>query len=387
MICAVKRTRYQGVYARHRTRCPAESGGRCSCRPGFVGKVYDRGTRKARWGPVMGSAEQAAAWRRDTLDSMTRRGLPDLVTVREAADSFLAAAKAGEARNRYGRPYKPEAIRDYEGMFDRHLGPLDGLDLASVTRADVQKIVDGLLRDGKSASTCGSAVTALRALWRWALARDMVPDDRAFSGVRMPEDDSVPRESIPTVAMLERLLAALPELDQLPYALAGYATGRRQEIRALKWADVDLKAKTIRWGEDATARKSPAAKRRVPIVKPLRLLLERAAKDSALVVPGARGGKFSAEALAVRSATRWENAGLEAVGLHDCRHAAASYMIAAGANIKALSVLMGHASIAITVDLYGHLFPGAEDEVGRALDRYLAKQSGRKSGRNVRKGL
>lgn len=386
MIRPVKRTRYQGVYARHRTRCPAETGGRCSCRPGFVGKVYDRGTRKARWGPVMGSAEQAAAWRRDTLESLERRSLPSVLTVREAADQFLEAARSGEARNRYGRVYKPEAIRDYEGMFDRHLTALDGLELAAVTRGDVQKIVDTLLRNGKSASTCGSAVTALRALWRWALARDLVDSTRAFAGVQMPEDDAEPRGHIPTVAELERLLAPLPVADQLPFALAAYATGRRQEIRALKWADVDLKAGVIRWGEDPTARKTIKARRTVPIVKPLRQLLAATPRTSVLVVPGARGGKFSAEALFVRCGKAWATAGAEPVGLHDCRHAAASYMIAAGANIKELSVLMGHASITITVDLYGHLFPGTEGTVGRALDRYLAKRSGRKSGRNVRKG-
>jgi integrase len=47
-------------------------------------------------------------------------------------------------------------------------------------------------------------------------------------------------------------------------------------------------------------------------------------------------------------------------------------MIAAGANAKALSVVMGHASITITFDTYGHLMPGGEQEVGKMLTRYLA---------------
>jgi site-specific recombinase XerD len=44
--------------------------------------------------------------------------------------------------------------------------------------------------------------------------------------------------------------------------------------------------------------------------------------------------------------------------LHEARHCYASYTIAAGVNLKALSTFMGHARIAITLDLYGHLLPG-----------------------------
>lgn len=60
------------------------------------------------------------------------------------------------------------------------------------------------------------------------------------------------------------------------------------------------------------------------------------------------------------------------ITLHQCRHTFASLMIAAGCNAKALSVVMGHASITITFDRYGHLMPGGEQEVGRILGEYLA---------------
>ena len=49
-------------------------------------------------------------------------------------------------------------------------------------------------------------------------------------------------------------------------------------------------------------------------------------------------------------------------------------MIAAGVNAKALSTYMGHANISITLDRYGHLFPGSEDEAAELLDAYLAAQ-------------
>jgi integrase len=46
-------------------------------------------------------------------------------------------------------------------------------------------------------------------------------------------------------------------------------------------------------------------------------------------------------------------------------------MIAAGVNAKALSTYMGHANISITMDRYGHLMPGSEDEAAGLLDAYL----------------
>lgn len=62
---------------------------------------------------------------------------------------------------------------------------------------------------------------------------------------------------------------------------------------------------------------------------------------------------------------------LERLRLHQARHTYASFMIAAGVNAKALSTFMGHSSIKVTFDLYGHLMPGTEAEAGALLDTYL----------------
>jgi integrase len=64
---------------------------------------------------------------------------------------------------------------------------------------------------------------------------------------------------------------------------------------------------------------------------------------------------------------------LQPIDLHSCRHSYASLMIAAGANAKAISTYMGHSSITITYDRYGHLMPGNEDEAAALLDRLLER--------------
>jgi integrase len=80
------------------------------------------------------------------------------------------------------------------------------------------------------------------------------------------------------------------------------------------------------------------------------------------VAPGALYG---------RMAKCWERAGLTPLGLHEGRYTAASLFIRAGLNAKTISTIMGHASITITFDRYGHLFPGAEHEARGLLDAYL----------------
>src|SRR5919197_5268806 len=67
---------------------------------------------------------------------------------------------------------------------------------------------------------------------------------------------------------------------------------------------------------------------------------------------------------------------MNAISLHECRHTFASLMIAAGVNAKALQTFMGHASITVTLDLYGHLMPGAEAEAASLLNAYLGRFEG-----------
>jgi integrase len=74
-----------------------------------------------------------------------------------------------------------------------------------------------------------------------------------------------------------------------------------------------------------------------------------------------------------RADRAWKRTKLKRITPHECRHTCASLMIAAGVNAKALSTYMGHASIQITLDRYGHLMPGNEEEAAGLLDAYLAR--------------
>jgi integrase len=62
-----------------------------------------------------------------------------------------------------------------------------------------------------------------------------------------------------------------------------------------------------------------------------------------------------------------------AVRIHDLRHTAVALAIAAGAHPKAIQMRMGHGSIGVTLDRYGHLFPEIDDLVADGLDELRAK--------------
>ena len=77
---------------------------------------------------------------------------------------------------------------------------------------------------------------------------------------------------------------------------------------------------------------------------------------------------FGPLAFADRSTKRWESAGLPRVTPHQARHSFASFLIAAGADVKTLTTLMGHGSARMSLDTYGHLFDGAVAETALRVD-------------------
>src|SRR5215217_5684248 len=153
--------------------------------------------------------------------------------------------------------------------------PIDSPDVASVMSVAVQRLVDDLTRAGMSGSRIRSVVNSLRSLYRWAQDRELGGHDPA-ANVRLPAMDAKPRDRVATPPEFATLLSALKPADALPWALAGYATARKQEIRVLDWRHVDLKLGAIELAADEEGRKPGGSWRVVPLVKPLQGRLREA---------------------------------------------------------------------------------------------------------------
>jgi len=147
--------------------------------------------------------------------------------------------------------------------------------------------------------------------------------------------------------------------------------------------------------EGPIAPKTRRSRRSVPMPDVLRgLLLDRRLRRNtpskqALVFGDGTDEPFVAERLYRHADRTWRDAGIsERLRLHQARHTYASFMIAAGVNPKALSTFMGHSSITVTFDLYGHLMPGTEAEGAALLDAYLESKAGadEQAGRRAHRG-
>jgi integrase len=185
-----------------------------------------------------------------------------------------------------------------------------------------------------------------------------------------------------------RLLAALPDSERALWATALYAGLRRGELRGLRWVDVDLDSREIRvrrgWDDEEgeIEGKSEAADRTVPILAVLTPILAAhklaTGRDGEALVFGIEAGHpFDPSTVRRRALAAWKAAGLDPIGLHEGRHTFAAVMIAAGANAKVIQACMGHASITMTFDHYGHLMPGGLAEAAAAANAYLARLDGR----------
>lgn len=364
----------------------------------YRGIVYSRSTGKVN-GPWVSSHAEAKGWRTKALGEIEANTIvrPNGITLREEAEAFLAGMETGAVRDRKGNIYKPATVRGYRRGWRRIDPELGAHRLAAIRTEDVQEFVDRLNGDPElSDSTVRNTLDPLRAIYRRAMRRKRVAVNPT-SGIEVPHSDNK-RDRFASREEAAALIAAIREEDRALWATAFYTGLRSGELRALRWTDIHLKAAYIhvrRAFDDEAGEQTPktrAAVRRVPLIPRLVALLEahkRLTKRSGndLVFGRSASEHFYRSTPRSRALSDWKAANrakatalgrpltteetLRPIGLHEARHTAASLMISAGANAKALSVVMGHESITITFDRYGHLMPGGEAEVGRMLGEYI----------------
>jgi len=368
-----------GIRTRHARSCRSQDGGRCNCDPSYEAWVYSkRDGKKIR--RTFTNLQTARSWRHDAGTQVVRGTMrtPSRLSLEQAADTWLAGARDGSIRNRSGDRYKPSAVRGYEQALRLRLLPeLGGARLVELARRDVQALVGRMQAGSLDPSTIRNTLLPLRAIYRHHA--DDAPVNPTV-GVRLPAARGR-RDRIVAPDQAVDLLMALNERDRVLYATAMYAGLRLGELRALRWADVDLGSGVIRversWDprEGVIDPKSRAGRRRVPIVPVLRQLLvdHRMRGTGEGWVFGTDDRPLQPSSSDARAKRAWKAAGLERITLHEARHTFASLMIAAGVNAKALATYMGHSSVTITFDRYGHLMPGNEDEAATLLGAYLER--------------
>lgn len=223
--------------------------------------------------------------------------------------------------------------------------------------------------------------------------------------MRLAANAATVRDRVATPAEFAALLAALsnqtPEerkaeksrsprdalRDSVPFALAGYCTARRQEIRVLDWQHVNLDLGAVELAGDEEGRKPGGSWRIVPLVAPLWSILRQEwmaqgrPKKGKVCPPrkNSRSGLLALTRVQQRVHERWRDLGLEPIGLHEARHTAATWLDHAGVSPKVASQIMGHktpeyqpGAARITLERYTHILPGELERARELLDKFLA---------------
>lgn len=314
------------------------------------------------------------------------------ITVAEACDLWIAKA-INEGRER-------GTVKGYKEMARLHICPLIGREkLSRLTMPKVEAFADALL-ETRSRAMASKAVRALSRVLTEAMRRGLIAQNvaRGVKVNRSARDKK--RIVIPQRDHLRTLIETAKRLDNqhpelYPLILTAALEGlRSSELRGISWLDIDLRdnpgitvnQRADQWGTIGSP-KSDAGRRTIPIGPALVSVL-RAWKlrcppsELELVFPNGAGRPLWPAALHEMYLTLETEAGLAIdtgktdkndrpimrarYGLHCLRHAAASAWINQGIDLKRLQVWMGHSTIQITLDTYGHLITDPQKDVALA---------------------
>jgi integrase len=374
-----------GISPRHQRGCPASGWQVCRCSPSYRAEVYDkRAKRKIRQTfPTLAAAKR---WREDAKVEVRHKRLiaSKRETFNQAGPSLIEGMEAGTIRDRSGKQYKASTRRTYQQDLDNHVLPEFGPErLDDITRSELQAWANTKLAEGYSPSKVRNMLLPVRVLYRERI--DSIPVNPTV-GLRLPVSEGM-RDRIASPEEAVKLIGALPSTrDRAILATAFYAGLRSGELEALGDEDVSLEESMLRvrrsWDkvEGLIETKTKAGKREVFVCNRLRPYLERYVESDEY----GRGGFFFGSrrpfdywGLVQRAKKVWKAAGLEAIGLHSCRHSFRSWLDA----VPAISEVRadrycGH-SVKSMRTRYTHTLDGQLAKDAAALDEYLsAAESG-----------
>jgi integrase len=294
-----------------------------------------------------------------------------------AEQTFEQLATAWFARQVHLRP---ASRARYEVSLRRHLLPqLGALPVSQLDEEHVAAFVARLEQAGYAAWTIRSALTPLGRILRYAVRRRLI----ASNPMLLLERSELPtvgrrEQRVLTKNEIERLIEAAHPKYRVLLATAAFTGLRLGELLALVWADVDLDNgfihvhETLDRNQRRQTPKTHSAIRDVVLMPTLAAILGE--HRGASRYPGDHDPVFASRngtPIAQRNAQRRgmkaaaQAAGLERPGaktlrMHDLRHTFASLLISQGANVVFVSRQLGHASPAITLHVYAHLFDRAQ---------------------------
>jgi integrase len=358
--------------------------------------VNYRGRRKAK---CVGTSRELAEQVRRQLEA--KLALGDL--------GFLAEEEQvtfGKYADRWLKQHaelhcKPSTISGYKAVLRLRVRPtFEHVSVDRISRDDVKELFTNLSAKGLSANTLKNALIILRVVLNSAIGDGLIQANPANKmGRFLPAD---PEKFEPVALIREEAESFLAEVDADFHLLflTLLRTGMRWgEAAALRWGDIQFGSSEEDPNRFIWVRRnwvqgkftSPKSKktRRIDLSRQLRrALLET---RDARILKAYLGGRsriadelvFPSEAGTVLDHSNVysryflpaiERAGLRHFRIHDLRHTFASQLLQDGASLAYVRDQLGHSSISVTVDLYGHLVASANIAWVDRLDSEISQQ-------------
>jgi integrase len=321
------------------------------------------------------------------------------ITVTEAGKLWLASREAAGIER--------GTLQNYRAHLDNHITPLIGATKLTALTVPFIREYEDRLRQDRSPAMVRRILVSLSGILsdaedRGLVAQNVVRNRRSRNNGHAEARQNRRLEigvDIPSPSEVRAIIARLEGGSRnRPLLLTAIFTGlRASELRGLHWADVDLARGVLHVRQRADrfgtmgAPKSAAGRRNVPLLpmvvnalKEWRLACPR--DESDLVFPGERGPlvlttiiQFIWHPAQIAAGVVAKDGSAKYSGLHALRHFYASWCINRRADgglelpIKVVQARLGHASIQMTADRYGHLFPRGDDgaEMAAAEEAFL----------------
>jgi len=350
------------------------------------------GKRKTRFVTVRGTKKDAERELRAVLYRQDKGVAvdPSKITVAQFLDEWLSDVASQRVA--------PKSLERYRGLVENQIKPhLGTIPLQKLRPANVAGWIQTLIGLGKlSTRSIRHAHGVLRTALNHAAAIEVV--ERNVASIIKPP--TLERSEIATLKE-DEIADTLEKMEGhslYPIVALAIGTGaRRGEIAALRWSDLDIDAATVRiersleQTKDGLRIKPPktAAGRRtlslpaftVKAVREhrrqqleLRLALGAGTLPADMPVFGDVEGNWPSP---YSITDRWRDAiksrKIPKVTFHALRHSHASALIAAGLDVVTVSRRLGHASPALTLSVYSHLFNNKDEAAALAIDDALSK--------------
>lgn len=329
----------------------------------------------------------AVAWRSKTMQESNARGLvkEKPITVPQVVEAWMAAT-----------PRKaPTTMGMYERTLRNHIKPRLNVRVSALTPAVLRDFAEGTAGAIAHYGTDGSAtnraaITMVKAALRWAARHDvgMIAfnplQDLSLDMVQAPRR----RDAMPLEDVARLLEAAKGQPSEIAWRLLMETGARRGEVTGLNWSEVDFRTGVVTikkiaspesGGRYLSNRTKGKAIREIPLSPALLATLkdlkeERGARMSDPVIVDSTG-RTRPSFNVIR--TWWKRdcaaAGVTGHSPHALRHTFGTTALAAGVPLKVVSSILGHASTAVTAEIYSHVTDSMQRDAVLLVSSELAK--------------